>query len=224
MNLSTKILIVILIFIGAMPSFSQDCTAAITIKSDIENATVFINDSFLGKGSEIKTELKTGNYKIEVNDCSEIILNYSFNNKVLINSEPENAYVFINDSLVGFTPLLLSNKFETLNLEKPDYKSKKVSLSEIKSNEKIKLDFTGEDDNESFYESTIFKILVGTAVALGASTAYFKLEADKRFDEYKVTGDPELLNQTDRLDVISGVTFVALQINFGLIIYLFLSD
>ena len=51
-----------------------------------------------------------------------------------------------------------------------------------------------------------------------------KLEADKKFDDYLITGEQTLLDQTDRLDVISGISFVALQINFGLIVYFFLVD
>jgi len=70
----------------------------------------------------------------------------------------------------------------------------------------------------------LFKVLLGTAIALGATTAYYKLEADKNFDEYQVTGDPAALEQTDKYDLISGITFVAMQIDFGLILYLFLSD
>ena len=46
----------------------------------------------------------------------------------------------------------------------------------------------------------------------------------KKFDEYQIVGDPALLDQTDKYDLISGITFTALQINFGLIIYLFLTD
>jgi len=76
----------------------------------------------------------------------------------------------------------------------------------------------------NFFDKTLFKILIGTMVALGVTTAYLKLEADDKFAEYKITGDPALLEQTNKLDTLSAVTFVALQINFGTIIYLFLVD
>ena len=65
---------------------------------------------------------------------------------------------------------------------------------------------------------------MGTMVALGVTTAYLKLKADDKFAEYKITGDPDLLEQTNKLDTLSAITFVALQINFGTIIYLFLVD
>ncbi|MBT8391742.1 MAG: hypothetical protein HKO83_03205 [Ignavibacteriaceae bacterium] len=242
MNLLNKTILGVFILVSTQQSLSQDCKATLKINSDREDIKIFINENLLGSGNNFQAEIELGNHiinivensikwnskfftdTIEVKDCSEISLSYSFEDDFLLNTDPQNAYVFRGDSLIGYTPLLLRSNFESFSLQKPEYRSEEINLSEIKTNEKIKLDFIGEEDGESFYESTIFKILIGTAIALGASTAYFKLEADKRFDEYKVTGDPELLSQTDRLDIISGATFVALQINFGLIIYLFLSD
>jgi hypothetical protein len=129
-----------------------------------------------------------------------------------------------SDSLIGFTPLLVEENFQTLLLQKPGYEDKIISQKEIASGIKPEMKFIGQIKGESFYESTLFKLLVGTAIALGATTAYYKLEADKNFDEYQITGDPALLDQTDKYDLISAVTFVALQIDFGLILYLFLTD
>lgn len=242
MNLLTKILFSFLLILLFKQSFAQGCKATLYINSDLDEINIFINEVFAGETNNFQTEIELGNYivtvtenskkwnaksfsdTINVTDCSEITLNYSFKDEVLLDTEPQNVYVFRNDSLLGYTPLLVRSNFKSLLLKKPDYSSRKITFDEFNANDKIKLDFIGEENDGSFYESTIFKILAGTAVALGAATAYFKLEADNRFDEYKVTGDPDLLNQTDRLDVISGVSFVALQINFGLIIYLFLSD
>ena len=132
--------------------------------------------------------------------------------------------LFRSDSLIGFTPLLIPADLEKVYLQKPGYLAKEVLSDEIYSLRKITLEYIGEEKKESFFEGTLFKVLVGSAVLLGASTAYFKLEADKKFDEYVITGDRKLLDQTNRFDVISGVTFVAMQINFGFIIYLFLTD
>jgi hypothetical protein len=222
--------------------FAQDCKATLEINSDCKEVNIFINDALVASGTDYRTEIELGTHiikvvkktkkwnagffidTIDVNDCSEVKLNYSFENEILLSTEPQNVYVFRNDSLVGYTPLLLKPDFKSLVLKKPEYLSKETTFDEIVSNEKIYLEFIGEENSDSFYETAIFKVLVGTAIALGAATAYLKLEADNRFEEYKLTGDPELLDQTDRLDIISGVSFVALQLNFGLIIYLFLSD
>jgi len=221
---------------------AQDCKAKIFIHTDIENVKLFVNDNFKSEGNYFELELEPGTYRINIvedfrkwnarsfedtlriKDCSNFNLNYNLNNKILLDSYPQNAHVRESDSLIGFTPMLLEDNFQTLLLQKPDYEDKFISQQEISAGVKPDLRFIGQIKGESFYESTLFKFLIGTAIALGATTAYYKLEADKNFDEYQITGDPALLEQTDKYDLISAVTFVALQIDFGLILYLFLTD
>lgn len=242
MNLWIRIIFCIQILVSLPGAFAQDCNASLKIYSDIDNVNIFINDSLAGGSKNFATEIEPGNYvvkalensakwdskafidTINVKDCSEISLTYFFRNEVLLDTDPRNAVVFREDSLIGFTPLLVNPQFDMLLLQKTDYLSREIFPSDLNPGNKIKLEFIGKEKSESFYGSTLFKILAGTALALGAATAYFKIEADNKFDEYKITGDPELLEQTDRLDIISAVTFVALQIDFGLIIYFFLSD
>lgn len=240
MNLLIKIFI--FLSVCSVILSAQNCRAKIIIETNKESAFLFIDENYIAQGKIIRTELENGRYIIqliedpkrwnaeiikdtlEIVDCNDTSLTYNFENKILIDSNPQDVYVIKGDSLLGFTPLLIDNNFDELKLSKPGFINKTISLSEIKSGQKPELTFSGELKKENFYNTMLFKILAGTAIALGATTAYYKLEADRKFDEYQVTGDPELLNQTDRFDIISGVTFVALQINVGLIIYFFLSD
>jgi hypothetical protein len=243
MNLLNKTCFTLLfLFLFTPEYYSQDCVAELIIESDIEGVEIFINDTSVGVGSPFSIKLENGDYVVTVNensdrwdahsftdtlhitDCNEIKLTYNFRSEVILDTEPQNVYVFNKDSLIGFTPLFIPVDLEKLHLQKPGYLGKEVYPDEIYSLQKITLDYIGEEKKESFFEGTLFKLLVGSAVLLGAGTAYFKLEADKKFDEYLITGDEELLDQTNRLDVISGVTFVAMQINFGFIMYLFLTD
>jgi hypothetical protein len=225
-----------------MVNLAQDCKSNVLIQTDIQNAKLFIDDSLESEGNEFVLELKPGNYSIsivedikkwnsrrindtlKIKDCSDLKLKYELKNKIILDSYPQNVYVISEDSLIGFTPILLEEGFQTLLLKKPDYSDKIISEQEITAGVKPEMQFIGQVKGESFYESTLFKVLIGTAIALGATTAYYKLEADKTFDEYQVTGDPALLEQTDKYDIISAVTFVALQIDFGMILYLFLTD
>jgi hypothetical protein len=240
MNLFIKAILIILIYSGALSA--QDCKARISIQTDYETAKIFIDDIIIGERNNFEAELEPGLHTIyivdnfwkwstksirdtiRIIDCNDINLNYSFRNEKLLDTNPQDVYVFKGDSLIGFTPIYLELVPEEFILKKAGYSSKTIRLQEIAEGEKPELQFIGQVKGESFYETTLFKVLVGTALALGATTAYYKLEADKKFTEYQITGNPDLLEQTDRYDVISGVTFVALQINFGLIIYLFLSD
>jgi len=240
MNLFTNSLIIVIVF--SFAAAGQDCKAKVTIQTDVEIANLFINDALEGEGNSFNLLLEPGTYKIRIvedfkkwnankledilriNDCGDLTFNYKLVNKIFLDSNPQNIYVKESDSLIGFTPLLLEDNFQTLLLQKPGYADQIISQQEIAAGVKPELEFTGQLKGESFYESTLFKVLVGTAIALGATTAYYKLEADKNFDQYQVTGDPALLDQTDKYDLISGITFVAMQIDFGLILYLFLSD
>ena len=243
MNLLNKTyFIFLLFFLFNTEYYPQDCVAELLIESDVEYVEIFINNISVGVGGRFRIELENGDYVITVNensdrwdarsftdtlhitDCSEIKLIYNFRSEVLLNTEPQNVSVFNKDSLIGFTPLFIPADLGKVYLQKLGYLAKEVLPDEIYSLQKITLDYIGEEKKESFFEGTMFKVLVGSAVLLGASTAYFKLEADKKFDEYIITRDRELLDQTNRFDVISGVSFVAMQINFGFIIYLFLTD
>jgi len=240
MSSSIKLLLTISLFPIALSA--QDCKAKIIIQTDVENAKLFVNDNFESEGNNFEFELERGTYKISivedykkwnagriedtltVIDCADLNFNYVFNNKLLLDSDPQNVYVRESDSLIGFTPMLLENNIQTILLQKSGYEDKIISQQEIAAGVKPELQFIGQVKDENFYESTLFKLLVGTAIALGATTAYYKLEADKNFDEYQDTGDPAALDQTDKYDTISAATFVALQIDFGLILYLFLTD
>ena len=240
MSSSIKLLLTISLFPIALSA--QDCKAKIIIQIDVENAKLFVNDNFVSEGNNFEFELERGIYKISIvedykkwnagriedtlsiKDCADLNFNYVLNNKLIVDSYPQNVNVRESDSLIGFTPMLLEENFQTLLLQKPGYEDKVISQQELAAGVKPELQFIGQVKGESFYESALFKLLVGTAIALGATTAYYKLEADKNFDEYQITGDPALLEQTDKYDLISGITFVALQIDFGLILYLFLTD
>lgn len=142
---------------------------------------------------------------------------------VYLKTSPDDAYVYQNDSLIGHTPLFLPDAVGKVKLTKPGYENAEVDLSNYR-NEKIILNFTGKQVQESFFKSNAFKILIGSLTALGAVTAYFKIKADNRFSDYQDTGKKELLDQTHKYDLISGISFAALQINFGFLIYYFLTD
>jgi len=221
--------------------FSQECNADVKINTDIKNFRLYVNNILQQNSESLK--LPDGNYilklaendgkwdskeitdTITVQNCNTLNLSYRFNeDKLLIETVPADAHIFVNDSVIGFTPLLLPVRYNSIKLSKENYNDKILSVNELSSTQKIKLEYIGDGPEYTFYGSPKFWILAGTAVALGAATAYFKLKADDKFDEYQVTGDPGLLNETDKYDLFSGVTFTAMQIDFGAIIYFFLTE
>jgi hypothetical protein len=221
--------------------FAQSCRAKLIIKTDISNSIIKLDDEFLGNGN-IEAELHKGKHIIYVSepssvwdpknfedtllvkDCNDINLSYNFNSPVYLATNPEDVNVYSGDSLIGYSPLFISQKLNKLSLSKPGYESKSIYLNNMPANNIINLKYIGESSGKSFYEKDIFKILVGSLVLLGGTTAYFKLKADNRYDSYQSTGEQSYLDKTREFDLISGITMGALQINFGILIYYFLTD
>lgn len=145
-------------------------------------------------------------------------------NEVLLNSSPQDAYVFYNDSLIGNTPLFVQSSFRNLTLRKSGYDDIKVLFNDITPSKLVSMNYNGQEKEKSFFEKDIFKILTAGIVVLGGTTAYFKLKADNKFEEYQFSGNSNFLDDTRKYDMISGITFTALQINFGLLLYYFLVE
>jgi hypothetical protein len=243
MTLFFKYWLICIIILGINLSIlPQNCKATLTIESDKESIVVFIDDTLAGSGKIVNVKLDLGSHKIvtaenttkwdarsyidtlNVKSCDDLSLKYKFSTDVLLYSHPQDVQVFSSDSLLGYTPLYIPRGHNKIRLEKNGYETTMVDYSDFENDQPVRLNFTGEVDSGNFFDKTLFKVLVGSMLALGSATAYFKLEADEKFDEYQITGDDELLAQTNRLDEISAATFVALQINFGLIIFFFLMD
>jgi len=98
------------------------------------------------------------------------------------------------------------------------------STNNFNNNIKPTLPLQFKKQKESFIDSDLFLVVVSSAVLFGATSAYFKLESDIAHEKYLKTDDKSYLDKTDRYDVYSGIALGALQVNFGYLIYKFLSD
>ena len=223
-------------------TISQDCSARLFVHSDIDNVNIMIDGNLIGSGKDFAGMISGGIHEITVFEnserwnspvytdtlkvvsCDDIKLNYKFRSQVFLNSEPGDANVFVGDSLIGYTPLFIPQNIGNLRLEKKGYETRSILYSDIELNKPVQLNFVGEVSNESFIDKTLFKVLAGSMIVLGAVTAYYKLEADDSFEEYEITGDQALLDRTNKFDKISGYTFAAFQINFGILLYYILVD
>lgn len=231
------------LFIFLIPDiFAQDCKAMVQILTDNELAFVIVNDSLGAEGKFMEFELVSGTYAITIGErsdrwdaktfydtiivtgCEKIQRAYKFFGKTHVDSEPQDAYVFTADTLIGHTPLLLPSNINEITLKKPGYEEKKIAVNYTGENVKIQLYPIPFEQDDNFFESPLFLYMSGSLVVFGALSAYFKLQADDKYSEYQVTGNESLLSETRRLDTISGIGFAAVQINFGLLIYYFLTD
>ena len=219
---SNKILyLTFLIIILSFEIFPQDSALRDSLNNSAE--INFADDSNQNEEIKFKFSEKQNSKIFSSENDDNSIYWINAKNKIYLNSNPPNAKVFLQDSLLGFTPIYLSMEIPQVKIEKENFKSILFNLSKSE-NEIINLEYTGPLKKESFLKTNLFKILLGSAVVLGGSAAYFKLKADDEFKKYEATNDTQYLNRTDNYDTISGISLGALQINFGVLVYYFLSD
>lgn len=226
----------------SLQAFAQECKSRVSINTNDPEAIIYIDNELKGVGF-LEIFLAEGSYEmrisrgknlwgsadfvqtIDVVDCninSEIDVTLA--EEVFLQTIPEDVNVFAGDSLIGHTPLWLAPRSVMLSLRKKQFENMEINGGNISPNENYELLYTGNDKEKSFFQTDIFKILIGSIVALGAATAYFKIKADKKFEDYRFTRDQKYLDETRKLDLISGITFGALQINFGVLVYFFLAE
>ncbi|MCF8260443.1 MAG: hypothetical protein K9J12_06690 [Melioribacteraceae bacterium] len=238
-----KYLILALFLLWPFVNHAQNCLVDVQISTNAPGAIIFVNGEKVSEGS-YKSTWALGDYNIlilenefewnsqkfrdsiVVSDCSQSIsINHQFKTEIRILTDPQNVAVYDGNERLGYTPLILeNNNDESLLLRKRNYVEKSVKLGTTKFNERIKLDLKSEINHLKFVDSNQFLYLVASAAILGVSAAYFKVNADNKYDEYLSTKNSSFLDETERLDLISGISFAALQLNIGYIVYKLIAD
>lgn len=236
MKLNAFLLFIILV----SSSFAQQKEILLVIKAEPLECSIFIDGRLEGKG-KIEKYVKPGEYNIYIKesllkwsagDVSEKIIVKGDEekvervfrpvSKVFFSTIPQDVRVTVKDSLIGYTPLFINEGLKNIALSRENYLPREISLSsgtvEINMGQPI------NGRQTSFVKSPWFKVLLGTAAVLGATAAYYKIKADKSYDTYLNNMSQSTLDEVNRYDTVSGIALGALQINFGLLLYLLLSE
>jgi hypothetical protein len=123
---------------------------SISVKTNVENAEVFLDTMYIGRTPLDTYKVKEGTYDLKIINpislkewsnyainkeifvSADTLLNYEFSYFYFISTTPFNVKVFNNDSLLGETPLrFYSDKMLKgfLNFNKKDYRDKVFDLS-----------------------------------------------------------------------------------------------
>jgi hypothetical protein len=163
-----------------------------------------------------------------------------------INSIPQNARVYLNDSLAGETPFRfvkpLQDSAQNINVTLKlkgyvDY-SFKISKSEMTVNKtitlvpnsKLSLNNTNpvEENTVNFFKTPrkIVPIVISSVVAAGSGVLsyYYKKLANEKYDEYLATGNRDKFDQTKKYDLYSGIFLAAFQVGLAVFLYFLLID
>lgn len=169
-----------------------------------------------------------------------LTINYNY-----INSFPQDAAVYLNDSLAGYTPyrFLLEPKDSSVSyrivIKLKDYFDYSYSFKagDMPVNQTFFLIPLGKNsklsnpvlENQNSYFKTPRKVIPITISALltaasGISAYYFKDQANNKYDDYLNSGDPSLLDKTRKYDLISGISLVLFQVGLVGLIYFLLME
>ena len=233
--------LVILRTCNSLILFAQDCKSILTIKTNEPYSLIYVDNKITGMCT-VKIEVSKGKHyvfikenkfnwntekiidSINIEECKDRELIYHFVKKYFVSGKPQDTELYVKDSLLGYTPISLSSSISEIKLRHKGYKEKVFSLNNYTAGENFNLLNISKPDNKDFLKTNFFKILVGTAVIFGGTAAYFKLKADDNFDKYNISNNQSYLEKTHKYDLISGIAFGALQINFAALIYFFLTD
>lgn len=167
------------------------------------------------------------------------ILAYVLPQRYLINTIPSGAGVYVGDSLVGQTPAMLESGSlppgTMLTVRKEGYLSASVSLLGIRGGSVVlPLAPSRGSEAEKVLSATAevgpgksslpLYITGAAAVIFGAAAAYFKVQADRKNDEYLISRDAALAAERNRLDSWAATCTVTMQVNVGIFIYFLLSN
>ncbi|MBU0558385.1 MAG: PEGA domain-containing protein [Bacteroidetes bacterium] len=234
--------IVVMIIFVFTNIWSQECVSEVHIKTNAHNSIIEINENVL-IASDTTLSLNRGVYQLKIKEskvkwgsrtildtmnivnCDEqFFREYHFDSERMITSNPTDADVYLNGIFMGRTPLIYSGNNETLLLSKKYFESKSIRSSDVSGKMVVSLKQIEFNSETEFSETILFKVLFGSAVILGSTAAYLKIEADRNYDKYLETQDKKYLNTVNSLDLYSGIAFGALQINFGVLIYKFIFE
>jgi hypothetical protein len=171
-----------------------------------------------------------------------LVINYCY-----INSIPQNAHVYLNDTLIGQTPVrfspgvidttgkskivikldgyydyVLTVEKESLPLNKTIYLTAQAGKVTSLYNHLVM------ENEDTYFKSPrkILPIAVSAVIALGSGilSYYFKQQANNKYDEYQNTGDPSLLDKKRKYDIISGISLAVFQIGLAGLIYFLIME
>jgi len=166
-------------------------------------------------------------------------LQYGFGRRYLILSVPSGADLMIGDSLVGSTPYLLTmsgaDSLPAVKLRKPGYDTARVDLSEarrgIATAAMVRLPNAGVPEDQLEEEVPgqdhgTFRLYMAGAITVGfgVAAAYFKVQADERYDQYLSDFTSASRSQVRVYDTASALCLVVAEAGFGMLTYLLLAE
>lgn len=256
---ATAMVVVLLFTVYTGHAQTEISAGRLEIRADVDSALVVLNDSLVGRTPYVADSLSPGAYRVRVlhpditswlgavvSDTVRIAagesrtLLYSFQSQVHVFSSPGEVRVYMNDTLAGITPLLISPERlsgdSLLTLRKTGFADLRTDPREaVQGILRVRLipgGYTSPAEISPFLTETNgigsrtsrLYLSAGATVVSGIFAAYFKTLADDRHAQYVKTGDVSLLVQRHRYDTSAAIALVTAEAAFALFCSILLGD
>jgi len=183
------------------------------LKSDIYNIEAFLIDT-----ETVKTVFKQ---KLFLDNDRRIILDTIY--PITIKSFPDDAKIYFDSLYFGSTPLKINLLFRPslLEIKLPGYKNYIKDISNL-SNYNFYIKLEKEKIEKSKFNIEYKYVALGSTIINGALAAYTKQLANKYFYKSDRTNDD--LKKVKTYDRYSGIFTIAMEISFGIFVYLLFQE
>jgi hypothetical protein len=165
---------------------------------------------------------------------TDTTINLLFKSKLNLITEPPNAAVYLDNALIGYTPICFTYEYgkqKELKIVKGNFqenifidsiKSKKMRILLEPINKTAKDPLTAEK-KEIFSKNSIVYLIIG-GIASGLISGYTKIKADHFENEYDNKKDESLKNKIHTYDTISNISLIIFESCLLTVNYLLLKD
>jgi len=161
-----------------------------------------------------------------------LTINYNY-----INTFPQNANIFLNDVLIGHSPLYFmwdsTAVYRKITIKHDGFAviDYTPAVDEVSINRFFNMvPLSGYNEKEIVFKDKSFAfqkpfkivpIIISTALTAGSAIMayYFKSLAIQKSDDYNITGDPALLDKKKKYDLIGGISLAVFQAGLCALIY-----
>ncbi len=238
------------ILICSINLMGQDKYGVLNIDSEVKGAVVYLDSALIGSTPISNFKVKVGTYtlkvknpeptdwleqdivqKIGIKENDTLNLFITFEKFIKINSIPFSANILLGDSIIGTTPSIFKMKDllgEKIKIVKKGHNEVEILIDgktqRIEVNLSPKNGAETELRTEPRNKLNVVLPIAGISLTSGIISIYFKTQADKLYNEYLQSGDPEKLNTVKTYDKVAGVTLVIFEITAILAIYLLIKN
>ena len=171
-----------------------------------------------------------------------ILIQATFSEKIIINSVPHSAEVYLDNVFLGITPLSSTADFSAnkhLKITKNGYHPYEINLDQKRNTiftELVEIDSWAQKERtnkiilkkkQNFYKKRMYLSLALTAVA-GLVSVHYHDKGNDEYALYQSTANPNEMNQhfdkVRKYDRISNASYIAFEVGFVLTAYQFIKS